>query len=142
MEKPQDGVTMAVPFFMVADMETSLRFYIDGLGFELKNTWTPRGRIEWCWLQIGTAAIMLQEHAKDGPHATEKKGGSISTCFQCKDAIGLYHSFREKGIEAREPFVGNNLWVTIVKDPDGFTLDFESETDVPEETKYADWIKE
>ena len=32
------NVEQAVPFFMVSDMDTSLRFYIDGVGFEMKNT--------------------------------------------------------------------------------------------------------
>ena len=30
------NVKQAVPFFMVTDMEKSLAFYRDGLGFELK----------------------------------------------------------------------------------------------------------
>jgi hypothetical protein len=33
--------------------------------------------------------------------------------------------------------VGNGLWVTSVKDPDGYLLDFESPTDTPEETVYS-----
>jgi hypothetical protein len=32
-------------------------------------------------------------------------------------------------------FVGNGLWVTSFADPDGYRLDFESPTDVPEDTK-------
>jgi hypothetical protein len=31
------------------------------------------------------------------------------------------------------------MWVTVVKDPDGYTLDFESATDVPEDTKFSEW---
>jgi hypothetical protein len=29
------------------------------------------------------------------------------------------------------------MWVTILTDPDGYKLDFESPTDVPEETIYS-----
>jgi lactoylglutathione lyase len=29
------------------------------------------------------------------------------------------------------------MWVTILSDPDGYTLDFESPTDTPEETIYT-----
>jgi hypothetical protein len=36
----------------------------------------------------------------------------------------------------KTPFVGNRLWVTQLVDPDGYKLDFESPTDVPEETIY------
>ncbi|HZU22292.1 MAG TPA: VOC family protein, partial [Terriglobales bacterium] len=67
------NVKQAVPFFGVADMEASLRFYIDGLGFKLKYQWipgpdegNPEGKIKWCWLEIGEAALMLQEFRKEG----------------------------------------------------------------------------
>lgn len=140
------NVQQAVPFFMVKDMNASLQFYIDGLGFELKNTWTPRGRIEWCWLQLGNASIMLQEHGKESSehgkvYLENKKGLGVSICFQCTDAIALYHEFKSKGIDVSEPFVGNSLWDIKIADPDNYNLHFESPTDVPEKTKYSDWIK-
>ena len=62
------NVKQAVPFFGVTNMEASLRFYVDGLGFKMKHWWIPNreedkpnGRIRWCWLELGEAAIMLQE---------------------------------------------------------------------------------
>jgi lactoylglutathione lyase len=129
------NVEQAVPFFMVTNMEASLRFYLDGLGFELTKKWTPRGRIEWCWLQLGGAALMLQEYSKDRvPEG--KLGVGVSVCFQCKDALALYHAFTSRGIQPKNPFVGNGMWVTIVSDPDGYKLDFESPTDVAEETEF------
>ena len=139
------NVRQAVPFLWIADMETSLHFYLKGLGFELKNKWEPKGRIEWCWLQLGDAAMMLQELKKTGEHIAifneNKKGVGISINFMCKDAIALYHEFKSKEILVSEPMVGNGLWEIMVEDPDGFKLFFESETDVPEETRYSDWIK-
>ena len=44
VEVTEPNVTQAVPFFMVANMEASLRFYVDGLGFEMTRKWTPRGK--------------------------------------------------------------------------------------------------
>jgi len=128
------NVTQTVPMLGVADMEASLRFYVAGLGFEMTKKWTPEGKIRWCWLQLGGAALMLQEFRK-APEG--KLGLGVSVCFQCKDAIALYHAFAFRGIQARNPFVGNGMWVTIVHDPDGYTLDFESPTDVPEETEFT-----
>ena len=58
------NVKQAVPFFMVTDIDTSLRFYIDGLGFLMTKAWRPKaanGRIEWCWLALGGVALMSQE---------------------------------------------------------------------------------
>jgi len=139
---PSSNIRLAVPFFMVRDMEASLKFYVEKLGFTITNQWTPRGKIEWCWLQRDEVSIMLQENRntekfdQEGPH-----GKGVSTCFQCVDALILYHAFMEKGIEIKEPFVGNNMWVVNFPDPDGYTLDFESPTDVPEETMYSEWFK-
>jgi hypothetical protein len=62
----------------------------------------------------------------------------VSVCFQCKDALALYREFTSRGIQAKRPFVGNAMWVTVVKDPDGYTLDFESPTDAPEESEYSE----
>jgi hypothetical protein len=36
----------------------------------------------------------------------------------CADAIAVYHDASARGLEASRPFVGNNLWVTSVVDPD------------------------
>jgi len=139
---PSPNIRLTVPFFMVRDMEASLGFYVDKLGFKITNQWAPNGKIEWCWLQRDEVSIMLQE-----PRDREKfdqegaKGQGISICFQCMDALALYHEFTAKGVEIKETFVGNNLWVVAFNDPDGYRLDFESPTDVPEETKYSEWAK-
>jgi lactoylglutathione lyase len=51
----------------------------------------------------------------------------------CVDAIAVYHQAKARGLEPSRPFVGNSLWVTSLVDPDGYRLDFESPTDVPED---------
>jgi lactoylglutathione lyase len=134
------NVQQAIPFFMVTNMEASLRFYVEGLGFVMKNNWIHEGKLRWCWLEVGAVAIMLQEYSAERA-PKEKLSVGISTCFQCKDAIALYREFTSRGIQAKEPFVGNRMWVTIVHDPDGHVLDFESLTGVPvpEETKLSEW---
>lgn len=132
------NVKQAVPFFMVTDMSASLRFYMDGLGFTKKLDWKPRGTIEWCWLELGDASLMLQEYrAKDDQHPGPPGGVlglGVSVCFLCEDAIAIYREVRARGVEAQQPFVGNRLWVTSLKDPDGYRIDFESPTDAPEES--------
>jgi len=136
---PQPNVTQAVPFFRVTSMEASLRFYLDGLGFTMKNKWTPDGHIRWCWLELGDAAIMLQEfHERHKPAPGERVGLGVSIAFQCRDAIAIYHEAVARGIEAGRPFVGNGLWVTVMTDPDGYRLEFASPTDAPEESVYSD----
>lgn len=121
------NVKQAVPFFHVTDMERALRFYCDGLGAERTKSWAPEGRIRWCWLELGGAALMLQTGVP----------GQATVCFMCVDAVALYHAFLERGVEATRPFVGNGLWVTTVTDPDGYRLEFQSPTEEAEETVYG-----
>jgi catechol 2,3-dioxygenase-like lactoylglutathione lyase family enzyme len=135
------NVQQAVPFFMVSNIEASLRFYVDGLGFRRTKKWIVDGKIRWCWLEIGRVAIMLQEYGTDSPLTTAKLGEGVSVCFQCKDALAIYHETVARGLKPKTPFVGNNMWVTILTDPDGYKLDFESPTDVPEETEYTEGME-
>jgi lactoylglutathione lyase len=136
------NVRQAVPFFGVTSMESSLRFYVDGLGFKMKNSWIPDrpedhpdGRIRWCWLELGDAAIMLQEFWS-GRRPKETLGTGVNVCFQCADALALYREFKSRGIQTRKrPFVGNRLWVVPLTDPDGYRIEFSSPTDAPEESE-------
>jgi uncharacterized glyoxalase superfamily protein PhnB len=139
---PSVNVKQAVPFFGVTNMEASLRFFIDGLGFQMKNQWipdrleeNPDGRIRWCWLELGHAAIMLQEFLPER-RPSEKLGTGVSVCFQCEDALALLRQFKSRGIKTRkQPFVGNGLWVVPLTDPDGYRIEFSSPTDAPEESE-------
>jgi lactoylglutathione lyase len=141
--KTEANVQQAVPFFGVASMEASLRFYVDGLGFAITKKWTPDGdgKIRWCWLELDAAALMLQEFRKDhhpnSGHPEGKLGVGVSICFTCRDALAIYKEITARGIAAKRPFVGNGMWVTSVEDPDGYKLEFESFTDVPEETVFS-----
>jgi lactoylglutathione lyase len=140
--KTDANVKQAVPFFGASDIEASVRYYIDGLGFEMTHKWMPEGKLRWCWLQRGGAALMLQELWQEGHHANVpagKLGEGVSICFICEDALALYREFISRGIQASEPFVGNGMWVTSLSDPDGYRLEFESYTNVPEETKFSEW---
>ena len=138
--KTGPNVKQAVPFFGVSDMEASLRYYVHGLGFEMKHKWIDKGKLAWCRLQRGGAALMLQEFPTEGHNAWVPKGKvgeGVSINFICEDALAIYHELTARGIEAATPFVGNAMWVTGLSDPDGYHLFFESYTDVPEETVYT-----
>jgi lactoylglutathione lyase len=146
------NVKQAVPFFNVRNMEASLKFYMEGLGFKMKYWWipdragdSPDGRIRWCWLELGETALMLQEfraHGEDNIHLEGKitaipqeLGVGVSINFQCEDSLALYREFKSRGLPiAKKPFVGNHLWCVNVIDPDGYHLWFNSPTDAPEES--------
>lgn len=139
-ESTAGTVKQVVPFFHVRDIERSVRFYVDALGFLIVNRWVAGGKLRWCWLELGNAALMLQEFWYDGPNrnATDDKlGVGVSLNFVCDDALALYRAFLSRGAAPGTPFVGNGMWVTRVLDPDGYHLFFQSPTTEPEESVYA-----
>lgn len=139
--KANPNVKQAVPFLGVSNIEESIRYYVDGLGFEMTKKWIDRGKLRWCWLQQGDAAIMLQEFWREGHHANlpdGKLGEGVSICFICEDALAIYRDLTSRGVQASRPFVGNGMWVTSLSDPDGYRIEFESYTDVPEDTEFSD----
>jgi lactoylglutathione lyase len=132
-----ENLTEAVPFLHVRDMGASLRFYRDGLGFELKLAWTPDSpdHVRWCRLEAGAAALMLQEYYPG--HAPQGElGTGVSVSFMCRDALSIYRDAVVKGLSPQTPFVGNTLWEVSFRDPDGYKVDFASPTDLPEDTQY------
>lgn len=136
-----ENVVEAVPFLHVTDLEVSLNFYVEGLGGEVVNEWRLDGRIRWCLLRLGGASLMLQEYLKSGTRGTRPAGvlgQGVRICLFCKDATRIYEDLISRSVAASRPFVGNGLWVTSVIDPDGYLLDFESPTDLPEETVFGE----
>lgn len=131
-------VTAVVPLLMVTSMERSLAFYIDGLGFTIQKRWMPDGRLRWCWMSLGGAALMLQEaieSSREKMAAAGALGNGAALYFQCSDALTVYREAAARGLHAlREPQVGNFAWEVFFADPDGYKINFSSLTDLPEET--------
>src|ERR1051326_2192910 len=109
------NVRQAVPFFWVRDLTASLRFYLDGLGFRITRRWTPEGVLRWCWLELGDAALMLQEFSREGPHENlpdTRPGVGVSIllpvpgCAGALSGVPLPRSRREAAVR-RQPDVGD-----------------------------------
>ena len=121
-----------VPMLAVADLERTLSFYVDGLGFEKKNEWIKDGKLKWCMLEYpGGAALMAQEY-DPGKGPEGRPGDGISMYVMCSDAVAFYTQISERRIEASEPFIGNGMHVVDLTDPDGYRISFESPADKPD----------
>ena len=132
------NVTAVVPLLMVTDIERSLAFYVDGFGFTIENRWINDGRLQWCWMKLGGAALMLQEaagSAREKMTTAGTLGNGVGLYLQCADALQMYREAGARGIHAlREPQVGNFAWEVFFADPDGYRINFSSPTDLPDET--------
>jgi lactoylglutathione lyase len=138
---PGPNLQQAVPFFAVSNMENSLRFYVDGLGFQIADKWVDKGTVRWCRLQRGGAALMLQDFRRDGGRSWSPEGPlglGVSIMFICSDALSIYRELTACGLRPSLPVVGNGMWVTSLRDPDGYSVEFESRTDRPEDTTFDD----
>lgn len=122
----QQNVQETVPLLYVTDIEQSCRFYCDGLGFEMAAQWQPDGKLAWCRLQLGGAALMLQQDSEEDP-PPDTRGKGVTFYFICADADAVYREITARGINATTPrveFYGMNQ--TFVTDPDGYELCFEN----------------
>ena len=137
-------VKAVVPFLAVSNMAASIRYYVDGLGFTMTQQWVDAGKLRWCRLEHGGAAIMLPAVPTTGHDSwvpSGKVGEGVTIYFICEDAVAIYHLVTARGIQAKEPIVGNGMWSTSSTDPDGYKIAFESETEVPEDTRLSTWAE-
>ena len=82
---------------------------------------------------------MLQDFRREGGASWSpdgKLGLGVSIFFICDDAVAIYREATKRGLNASMPRVGNGMWVTSLRDPDGYSVEFESRTDVPEDTVF------
>lgn len=124
-------IRQTVPLLLVSDLGATLRFYQDGLGFDVADTWEPEGKLAWCWLTQGGAALMLQQTCEEDPPISEC-GQGVTLYFLCDDANEVFRRITAAGVQATEPadaFYGMNQ--TFVTDPDGYSLCFENRTTRP-----------
>ena len=94
------NVQQTVPLLAVADMTAAVGFYVDGLGFAIIRRWDDHGKLRWCRLELGGAALMLQEFAKEGHDSWRpegKVGEGVTIYFVCADALAIFRSAVAKG---------------------------------------------
>ncbi|HEY0779820.1 MAG TPA: VOC family protein [Gemmatirosa sp.] len=131
------------PYFEVFDMPASLAFYRDALGFEVVSAspLAASGAPDthgWAWLRQGGAELMLNTASDPdaerpaAPDPTRAVGhADVHLYIGCADVDAMYAHLRGRGLDAGPPHVTSyGMREVSVCDPDGFTLNFLSRTDV------------
>src|SRR5450759_5029659 len=96
------NVTSVAPMLLVTNMEKSVAYYVNGLGFTIINTWMPDGNLRWCWMELGAAALMLQQlrpSDRDQMGMNPTMGAGAALYFQCQDAVVIYRQAIAQGLE-------------------------------------------
>jgi uncharacterized glyoxalase superfamily protein PhnB len=116
------------PLLVVEDLQASIRFYCEGLGFTVEGRAESDGRLFWCRLVRGGASIMLQQwDPEDGPK--ENRGRGVSLYFLCDDVDVLYAELLSNGLTLGPPHTEDyGMRQLFVPEPDGYLICFESET--------------
>lgn len=128
-------LTRMTPMLHVSDIERSLAFYRDGLGFALISPESAVRDWKWAHLRCDGVYLMLSGGLQGGPiRSGESKTGDWPAIyyFYPDDVVALHGTMRARGIEVGE------LCVTFYRmkefsclDPDGHMLTFGQDTDEP-----------
>lgn len=116
------------PLIQVFDMELSLRFYCDGLGFTVTDK-APADEPDWVMLKLGENILMLNtayeketRPAKMDEHRI-KTHSDLTFYFTCNDINTAHKNLLTKNINASNPFKTVYGWDAIaIKDPDGYIV--------------------
>jgi glyoxylase I family protein len=118
----------AVPLLQVYDMQTSLNFYRDVLGFEIVQETDHQW---WAMIRLGNATLMLNTAYEDSarPPAPDPERvlghQDVSLYFDFDDLDALYAHLKSNGCDVRPPAdTTYGLRQLNVRDPDGYELCF------------------
>ena len=114
---------------MVGDVDASVAFYRDLLGFEVAMSVPEEGQLDWAMMVNGGAEIMFQSKSSfsdDFPPLAERPiGASIILYIDVVNVKALYEKVAGKAkllVDLHETFYGATEFA--IEDPDGYVLAF------------------
>jgi catechol 2,3-dioxygenase-like lactoylglutathione lyase family enzyme len=121
-------LTHISPFFIVASLKTSIAFYEDQLGFEVRYI-NPASTPYFAILGRDEISIMLKEIAPDikaVPNHTRHQWARWDAFIHASDPDVLFEEYRSKGVVFRQPIKDDDdgLRGFEIADADGYVLFF------------------
>jgi uncharacterized glyoxalase superfamily protein PhnB len=119
------------PNLIVADMERSLKFYRDVLGFTMSQTVPDKPPFIFAWMKRGDAEIFLNQHMPPQPgqpdlFAGRQIGGTLSMYVPLEGIDDLLKTVQGNGVKIAIPlhkeFYGMKEFAVF--DPDGYLIIF------------------
>lgn len=119
------------PNLIVADIEASLRFYSDVLGFTVSQTVPDKAPFIFIWMKRDDAELFLNQQQKPQPGHPDplsgrQLGGTLSMYMPMKGIQDLLKRVEEHGVKIVIPLHKEFYGMTefAVLDPDGYLLIF------------------
>lgn len=120
------------PNIMVEDVNTTIDYYINKLGFKLIDTNPEAGQLEWGYVMLDNVGFMFQEEKSLQAEYKELKsknvGGALTFYVRIQNIEDYYKSISTKVVVVKpmnKTFYGTNEFA--IMDLNGFILTF-SET--------------
>ncbi len=117
------------PNLMVKDVNLTLDYYINILGFELLQTVPEKGILDWAFVKLGEVKIMIQKETSIQLEYKElkqyKSGGALTFYIKVKGLQKWYETIKDKTNVIKsmhKTFYGANEFAII--DLNGFILTF------------------
>ncbi len=114
------------PALTVGDVQRSLAFYVDGLGFTVKEKWEREGQLQGAMLLAGDCELAIGQDDWAKGRDRVKGIGFRLYLDTTQDVDALGEKARAAGIEVEGPH--DSSWgarLVGVTDPDGFKLTFQ-----------------
>jgi catechol 2,3-dioxygenase-like lactoylglutathione lyase family enzyme len=111
------------PTYTVNDVERSVAWYRDGLGFFVGERWEEAGRLQGVTLKAGTCEFGLSQDDFSKGRDRMKGIGFRIWCFTSQDVDGIAARLRAFGGKiVEEPGKRMDSYSFTAEDPDGFKI--------------------
>ena len=128
MEEAKRNLLSIRPSFIVKDLQASITYYRERLGFQL-DFQGPDGGPFWAGVSREGIGIMLKAVAPDvlpSPNHTRHEWGPSDADIYSMDPDALFEEFSRRGASFAKKlsFIEDGLWGFAVTDADGYFLRF------------------
>ena len=127
------SITELVPMMICKDVQATIKFYQEVLGFEVRDRMDDIGTSGWASLERGAVRLMLASPSYiPTPKPTEGKLSEVLFYFYTDDVVSLRAHIVECGYHVSEFAVRFYQMKEIeLTDPEGHVLIFGQDTDEP-----------
>jgi len=120
------------PLLQVFDMNVSLKFYCEVLGFTIHQSAGEKDDLGWVWLKWNNTDLMLNSAFETPCRPAQPDAARVAShedttlYFGCPNVEEAYRVLHSKGLRPSPPTVAPyGMKQLYLRDPDGYTLCFQ-----------------